>query len=368
MAATRPCIACSSKRALDAGTVPVESLAKKIWYGSHRAAILLLPLAWLFQGVVAIRTALYRRRWLRSRRLKVPTVIVGNLTVGGTGKTPLTIWLSQRLRREGFVPGILSRGYRGTSSEWPQPVTLNSDPALVGDEALVLARRSGCKVAVGPDRVAAAQLLIKEGVNIVICDDGLQHLRLARDFEILVVDGELGFGNGHCLPAGPLREPITRAAQVDVVVQNGGSVQFKVPGEAPCLTMRLRQLVAVPMAGGTNRRLADFAGSPVHAVAGIGNPERFFRQLESLGLEVIRHPMPDHAALTMDDILFTDHYPVLMTEKDAVKCTEFADQRHFFVPVTAELREADAQLLIDALRQALAATSGRSQGIGRTKS
>lgn len=343
----------------------MDSFAKKIWYGSHRVAIVLLPLAWLFRALVTIRSALYRRRWLRSRRLSVPAVIVGNLTVGGTGKTPLTIWLSQRLRREGFVPGILSRGYRGTSSEWPLPVTLNSDPALVGDEALVLARRSGCRVAVGPDRAAAAQLLIKEGVNIVICDDGLQHLRLARDFEILVIDGELGFGNGHCLPAGPLREPVARASMVDVVVQNGGSEPIKVPGKAPCLTMRLRQLVAVPMLGGENRRLADFAGSPVHAVAGIGNPERFFRQLESLGLEVIRHPKPDHAALTMDDILFTDHYPVLMTEKDAVKCTEFADQRHFFVPVTAELRENDAQLLIDALKQALAAVGSRPHDAGR---
>lgn len=328
----------------------MDSLAKRIWYGSHFAAVLLVPLTWLYSGVVAVRSLLYRRGWLRSRRLPVPTVVVGNLTVGGTGKTPLTIWLSQRLRREGLVPGIVSRGYRGTSSEWPQPVTLNSDPALVGDEALVLARRSGCKVAVGPDRHAAAQLLIREGVSIVVCDDGLQHLKLQRDFEILVIDGELGFGNGRCLPSGPLREPAGRAARVDFVVQNGGEKQINVRGEAPRLGMRLRQLVAVPVAGGANRRLAEFVGTPVHALAGIGNPERFFRQLESLGLEVIRHPLPDHAVLTMDDVLFTDHYPVLMTEKDAVKCSEFADQRHYFVPVTAELRESDAQRLVDALR------------------
>lgn len=339
----------------------MESLARKIWYGSHFAAILLLPLSWLFSRAVAIRGVLFRRGWLRSRGLPVPTVVVGNLTVGGTGKTPLTIWLSQRLRREGYVPGIVSRGYRGTSTVWPQAVTLNSDPQLVGDEALVLARRSGCKVAVGPDRNAAAQLLLKEGVNIVVSDDGLQHLRLRRDFEILVVDGELGFGNGRCLPAGPLREPAGRAATVDFVVQNGGAKELKLPGRAPRLQMRLRQLVAVPVAGGENRRLAEFTGSPVHAVAGIGNPERFFRQLEGLGLELIRHPLSDHALITMDDILFTDHYPVLMTEKDAVKCSEFADQRHYFVPVTAELRESDAQRLIDTLQRSLTPGNGKGQ-------
>ncbi len=343
----------------------MEKLASKIWYSNHWAARLLLPLTWIFVQLVALRTALYNKGLLRARRLPLPVVIVGNINVGGTGKTPLTIWLSQRLRREGWVPGILARGYRGASSEWPQLVTLNSDPALVGDEALVLARRSGCKVAVGPDRASAGELLIKEGVDVLLSDDGLQHLKLQRDFEILVVDGERGFGNGRCLPAGPLREPLARAARVDFIIQNGGDVPVPIPSEAPRAIMKLRQLVAVPVAGGETRRLADFAASPVHALAGIGNPERFFRQLEELGLEVIRHALPDHAELTMDDALFMDNLPVLMTEKDAVKCTEFADQRHFFVPVTAELRENDARNLINLIRPVLASFNTAEQNLAR---
>lgn len=327
---------------------------QKIWYQPGLWSQVLAPLGWLFQLAVRIRSGLYKVGIFRVRRLAVPVIIVGNINVGGTGKTPLVIWLSQRLRREGLVPGILSRGYGGNAGDGPELVMLSSDPAQVGDEPLVLARRSGCRVAVGSDRATAAKLLIKEGVNVLICDDGLQHLQLHRDFEILVVDGERGFGSGRCLPAGPLREPLTRAASVDMIVQNGGDKLLLSPPGVPTLKMNLRQLVAVPLAGGETKRLAEFRGKPVHALAGIGNPERFFRQLEQQGLEVIRHPFPDHARLGMDDILFMDDCIVLMTEKDAVKCVDFADQRHFFVPVTAELREHDAQQLMTNLVPVLA--------------
>lgn len=338
--------------------IKIERFAQIVWYESRWWPLLLVPLEVLFRIVVRIRGALYKRGLLKTRKLPVPVVIVGNINVGGTGKTPLVIWLSQRLRREGWVPGILSRGYGGSSSDGPQSVTLSSDPAHVGDEPVVLARRSGCRVAVGPDRVSAAALLLREGVNVIICDDGLQHLRLARDFEILVVDGERRFGNGRCLPAGPLREPAKRAATVSVIVQNGGDKLMVGPPKVPLLKMTLRQLVAVPLAGGETRRLGEFEGQPVHALAGIGNPERFFRELEKQGLEIIRHPFPDHAALGMNDVLFMDNFPVLMTEKDAVKCADFADKRHFFVPVTAELRESDAQLLMNRLKPLLGDNRG----------
>lgn len=339
----------------------MERLVQKIWYESKSWPLLLLPLEIIFTTVVGIRRSLYRRGILKSHKLPVPVIIVGNINVGGTGKTPLVIWLSQRLRREGWVPGILSRGYGGSSAGEPQAVTLGSDPTHVGDEPVVLARRSGCRVVAGQDRVAAAALLLKEGVNVVICDDGLQHLRLKRGFEILVADGERGFGNGHCLPAGPLREPRTRLKTVDLIVQNGGAKPVPAPEFVPLLRMTLRQLVAVPLTGGETRRLGEFKGQRVHALAGIGNPERFFRELENQGLEIIRHPFPDHAPLGMDDVLFMDNHPVLMTEKDAVKCADFADQRHYFVPVTAELKERDAQFLMDKLNAILGVKPGMTK-------
>lgn len=341
----------------------MDMLAQKIWYESNWLPRLLAPLAWLYRALLATRSWLYRKGLMRVRRLAVPVIIIGNITVGGTGKTPLAIWLSQRLRREGYVPGILSRGYKGASGDWPVMAMLHSDPAIVGDEALVLVRRSGCRVAVGPDRAAAAALLLKEGVNLIISDDGLQHMKLARDFEILVIDGERRFGNGRCLPAGPLREPVARMAKVDVIVQNGGTAMLKSSLGTSVIGMSLRQLVAVPLTGGETRRLSDFRGGPVHALAGIGNPERFFRQLENLDIEIIRHPFPDHAPLGMDDILFMDNYPVLMTEKDAVKCTAFADQRHFYVPVTAELRESDAQLMMDRLNAVLTRKTAKATNV-----
>ncbi len=205
---------------------------------------------------------------------------------------------------------------------------------------------------------------MKQGVNVIISDDGLQHLKMARDFEILIIDGDRLFGNGHCLPAGPLREPMLRMRSVDIIVTNGGQGGPDARADRPAVNMKLRQLVTVPVMGGEARRLAEFRGAPVHALAGIGNPERFFRQLESHGLEIIRHPFPDHAPLVMNDILFMDNYPVLMTEKDAVKCLDFADQRHFYVPVTVDLREVDAQRIAEALAPVLAATATEARKVG----
>ncbi len=307
-------------------------------------SLLLLPLSWLYCAVVQIRRRVYRAGWLRCQHLTVPVIVVGNLTVGGTGKTPLTLRLADHLRKLGWTPGIITRGYGGLATTWPQPVHPDSDPALVGDEAVLLARRSGCVVVAGPDRAAAGVLALHLGrCDILLTDDGLQHLRLARDLEIVLVDGERGFGNGRCLPAGPLREPQSRLTQVDLVLYHGGRQTPRMqlmPGAA----VNLRQ-------SGLTRPLSAFRGQPVFAVAGIGHPDRFFAQLAAAGLDIIPRPYPDHHRFTPRDVSQWPADPVLMTEKDAVKCTALAADNHWYLPVEAELdatflRQFDARLTL----------------------
>jgi tetraacyldisaccharide 4'-kinase len=314
------------------------------WYDGRGASIWLLPLEWLFRGVTALRRLVYRQGWLRVERLRVPVVVVGNLTVGGTGKTPLVLWLAQALMARGLQPGIVSRGYGGEHVRTRMRVKPDSDPRLVGDEALLLARRSACPVAIGAQRAGAARLLLEAGVNVVIADDGLQHYALGRDVEIVVLDGQRGFGNGHCLPAGPLREPTTRLDEVDTVVvhTHEGGAALQMPG---AMTMQMRACGVLPLAGGDERTLESFAGQRVHAVAGIGNPERYFAWLRSRGLVVVPHAFPDHARFRREDINFGDGLPVLMTEKDAVKCARFAGPQHWYVRVVAVLDAADAERL-----------------------
>ncbi len=304
-----------------------------IWYGpTHPLALLLLPLSWLYCAVVRLRQMAYRRGWLTCHRLPVPVIVVGNLTVGGTGKTPLVLRLAALLRERGWTPGILTRGYGGGAAQWPQRVQIDSDPALIGDEPLLLARRSGCMVVAGPDRVAAGRLALGVGCDILLTDDGLQHWRLARDLEILLVDGERGFGNGHCLPAGPLREPASRLTRVDLVLYHGGSGHEH--------AMRLVPGAAVNLAHpDLTRPLADFRGERVQAVAGIGNPGRFFALLREAGLDIEPHPYPDHHRFSASDLARWSDAPVLMTEKDAVKCASFGGDRHWFLPVEAVLND-----------------------------
>jgi tetraacyldisaccharide 4'-kinase len=276
---------------------------------------------------------------------------VGNLTVGGSGKTPLTLWLAGELRKRDIKVGIVLRGYGGRAQQ-PGLVARHSSAEDVGDEALLLARRSGCPVAVGRDRVAAARLLVEQGVELILADDGLQHLRLKRDLEIVVVDGERRFGNGRLLPAGPLREPVGRLKTVDVVVVNGAR------GEAGELSYVLQSTDALSLISNTSRPLKEFGMTPVHAVAGIGNPERFFRMLEGHGLQVMRHPFADHHAFQSEELKFTDDLPVLMTEKDAVKCSRFAGPEHWCVPVEAVMQPPQAQRLMGSV---LALLSGRTR-------
>ncbi len=321
------------------------------WYASGPAPWYLRPLAALFGLVVSVRRGRQQQR-AQLVRLPVPVIVVGNIAVGGTGKTPFVIWLAGQLAKWGWRPGIISRGYGGRSKTWPRRVVDTSDPAEVGDEPVLIARASGCPVSVGPDRLTDAQVLLaNEQVDIIISDDGLQHYRLARDLEVVVVDGSRGLGNGQLLPAGPLREPPARLQEVGLVVVNGRG--WKSAGQRS-LTMELVPGQAQALKGGERRLLAGFAGSTVHAVAGIGNPARFFSMLSRQGIHLIMHPFPDHHPFRPADLDFGDDLPVMMTEKDAVKCAAFADDRHWVVPVTAQIDAAGyalVQELTDALRK-----------------
>jgi tetraacyldisaccharide 4'-kinase len=313
------------------------------WYSRSPWLVLLTPLSLLFRIVVRLRRGAYRRGLLRSHRLDMPVIVVGNITVGGTGKTPLVAWLAGYLREQGFRPGIIARGYGGRAKSWPQQVRPDSDPAVVGDEAVLLASLTGCPIAVGPRRVATAEALIKyNDVDLVISDDGLQHYALQRDIEIIVIDGVRRFGVGFMLPAGPLREPVGRLKEADLLVVNG----IGGAGEHP---MKLKSGAAHNLRDeGVTRPVSDFRDSRVHAVAGIGNPERFFQMLRQVIRRVEEHPFPDHHRYRANDLRFDDDAPVLMTAKDAVKCRRFASGNEWYVPVSAELTR-DFQSRLDAL-------------------
>ena len=321
---------------------------ERIWYGGAPVSRLLAMLVPLYRLLRAVHLAPYRLGWRRPCRLPVPLLVVGNLTAGGSGKTPVALALVEALRTRGFHPGVVSRGHGGRQR---QPLLLDDlpDPRQVGDEPSLVRRRTGVPVAVGRDRPAAAALLLARGVDVVIADDGLQNPRLGRDLEVCVIDGQRRFGNGRLLPAGPLREPTRRLATVRWRVCNGGVAQ---PGEVP---MRLAGEVAVPLErSAATRALASFAGQRVHAVAGIGHPARFFAGLAAHGIDVLPHAFADHHAFVPADIAFGDGLPVLMTEKDAVKCAAFAGSGVWCVPVRAELPEAfldEVAAAVEALRR-----------------
>lgn len=300
------------------------------WYRGGIATLPLLPLAWLFGLVIAARRFAYRAGWLTRTRVAAPVIVVGNITVGGTGKTPLVIWLAQWLAQQGWRPGIVCRGYKGKADKWPQIVTARSDPGLVGDEPVLLARRTGCAVAAGPDRVTAAQMAIGAGCNILVADDGLQHYALVRDIEIAVVDGERRFGNGQLLPAGPLREPVSRLGDVDLVVANGAAQADEYP-------MTLAGETFYRLDGAVTRPAAAFHGRRLHAIAGTGNPARFFDHLSQLGLTFVAHAFPDHHVYTIDEVRFEQDAVVVMTEKDAVKFPPKLDGEYWYLPVDAQL-------------------------------
>jgi len=300
------------------------------WNSVNGVSLFLFPLSLVFAVVAGARRRAYRIGLLRRRRFPVPVVVVGNITVGGTGKTPLVVWLCEYLRGKGWRPGIVSRGYGGKARHWPQQVRADSDPASVGDEAVMLAALTGCPMSVGPDRPEAVEaLLAHTDVNIVISDDGLQHYALARDLEIAVIDGQRRLGNGFLLPAGPLREPGSRLDQVDLVVVNGqgGDDEF---------SMKLFQPSLHSLTGDAELGIAEFSGRTVHALAGIGNPERFFDLLTRHGIQVDPKAFPDHHVFVAEDLEFDDRLPILMTEKDAVKCRRLHCRDCWVVHVDAQ--------------------------------
>jgi tetraacyldisaccharide 4'-kinase len=317
--------------------IDVSAFAQRIeaiWYQGAGVPFWLRMLVPVYRLLRAAHRAAYRYGWRRTARLPAPLIVVGNLTVGGSGKTPLTIALVEALLARGCKPGVVSRGHGGTQRA-PLLLDASPEPARVGDEPSLIRRRTGVAVAVGRDRARAAMLLIECGVDVLIADDGLQNPALRGDVEICVIDGQRRFGNGRLLPAGPLREPTTRLPMFAFRVCNGGIAQA---GEEP---MRLVGDTAVALAGqGDTRPLAAFAGRRVHGVAGIGHPQRFFASLRAHGIDVIAHAFADHHAFTASDLTFGDDLPVLMTEKDAIKCARFAVANVWYVPVRAELAPA----------------------------
>lgn len=302
------------------------------WYDNERPGPWLTGAETLFRRAVALRRKAYREGRRPVERLPVPVVVVGNLTVGGTGKTPLTLWLADFLRQAGYRPGIISRGYGGRRLSHPLQVGADTPPGLAGDEPVLIARRAGCPVGVFPRRAEAARALLAQGnVDLILADDGLQHYALGRDLEIALIDGARGLGNGHCLPAGPLREPPERLDSVDFVVWTGRG-----PAGATVMTLAGDRAVNL-LDPALSQPLDRFAGQTVCAVAGIGHPPRFFRHLEDRGLTLVARAFPDHHVFRPGDIAFAGAAPLLMTEKDAVKCAGFARPNHWYVPVAAEL-------------------------------
>ncbi len=326
------------------------------WY-SPRPSLLtatLRPVSLLFGAAVALRRALYRRGVLRSVCLAIPVVVVGNVTVGGSGKTPLVAALARALTQRGFSPGIVSRGYgRDAAAGAPILVATDDDPARVGDEPLLLAR-DGFPVVVARDRVAAGRELLARhpACDVILADDGLQHYRLARSVEIAVVDASRALGNGSLLPAGPLREPASRLDEVDAVVA-------LVAAETDLPAVLRPGAFKMTLAAEDFRRVDDprvtapassFVRAGVHAVAGIGNPSRFFAQLDAMGIVATRHPFPDHHRFAATDLAIADAHAILMTEKDAVKCERFADERCWCLPVRACVDDALVALIEGKLR------------------
>ncbi len=297
-----------------------------------------------------LRRGAYRCGLLHQQRIPVPVVVVGNITVGGTGKTPLVVALAKLLCRAGYRPGVVSRGYGARHRPAPQLVTAASDPACAGDEPVLIARRCGCPVVVDRDRPRGARELVRRGCDIILADDGLQHYALGRDIEIAVIDGRRRFGNGFLLPAGPLRERRSRLQQVDLVVANGCARA----GEHP---MHLRLGPAVNLLdSGRTRALAQWRGCQVTALAGIGDPERFFADLRGYGLQVQGRALPDHHRFRSADLVIDSGQSLLMTEKDAVKCGSWSRAEHWYVPVEAELSEALVEVLLQRLAHLTAST------------
>jgi len=331
----------------------LDAQLQSVWYGPAWRSLPLWPLALLYRLLLALRAVAYRIGLLRIEHVDVPVIVVGNLTVGGTGKTPVAAWLARQLEARGRKVGVVLRGYGGSHRGAPRVVRREDDPRVAGDEALVHVGRGVHTVVIGADRVAAARLAAEQGAEVVVCDDGLQHVRLARDYEIAVVDGARGLGNRCLLPAGPLREPASELESVHAVVvtERGGEGRADLAVRSPLLLHAQFELGdAVNLLTDERRPLGGFAhGSNLHAIAGIGHPDAFFRGLVERGLPVTTHALPDHAPLAAGTLPFPADAIVLMTEKDAVKCRQIARPDWWWVELEVSISRADAAALLASI-------------------
>jgi len=310
----------------------------RVWYEGGAGYWVLLPLSALYWLIVKFRRLLYMSGLLTSKNVGVPVIVVGNITAGGTGKTPVSVWLARSLAERGFRPGIVSRGYGGSKSSSPMRVDAASDPSVVGDEPVLLAKRSACPIAVDRNRVRAAEMLVEDGVDLIISDDGLQHYRLKRSYEICVIDGARWLGNRFVLPAGPLRETAYRLSGVDQILVNGRlRDECETAKEQNAIEFELVASEVCRLNASLSRPIERFANMTVHGVAAIGNPKRFFDLLRAQGMQVIEHAFPDHALISSTSLNFDDDFDILMTEKDAVKMGRALSDRFWYVPVELEM-------------------------------
>ena len=305
------------------------------WQKRGVYAWVLLPLSWLYCVVMTLRREAYESGLFKTHRVERPVVVVGNLSVGGSGKTPLVIWLARQLADQGKRPGVVSRGYGGRARDFPLLVDAQMPASICGDEPALIVRNVGCPVVIDPDRAAAANYLVENDLcDVIISDDGLQHLALGRDVEIAIVSSDKIAGNGFCLPSGPLRENADRLESIDIVISRDSDSTLTpyhmelLPGDCARVDNPAMRLP-----------LSAFWKSRVHAVAGIGQPENFFNSLRVAGLDIIPHAFPDHHDYTPADISFGDKLPVIMTAKDAVKCADFAERHCWALTVSADLDE-----------------------------
>ena len=325
-------------------------LIERAWYQNHPIKWLLLPLNVLFWLLSATRRLLYRIKVLATPKLDVPVVIVGNIGVGGNGKTPVVVYLVEQLQHKGYKVGVISRGYGGEKREQPLLLTADTTPTEAGDEPVLIYQRCNVPVVVSPDRVAGVERLMAEGCTIIISDDGLQHYRLKRDVELVIVDGKRRFGNGWLMPAGPLREGLWRLKTVDSVIVNGGLADV---GETVML-LRGQELINLK----TDQRLSveqflqqQCSAGKINAMAGIGNPDRFYNTLSELGFSLAqKRSFVDHHHFSEQDFSsFSEEIPLLMTEKDAVKCKEYCHQNSWYLPVDAQFNDAQGEQLIELI-------------------
>jgi tetraacyldisaccharide 4'-kinase len=329
----------------------VQAFIRAQWDKRGIWAWLWLPLSLLVCALAALKRKAYKWGLFKTSRITAPVLVIGNLSVGGAGKTPLVAHIAELLSNHGYQPGIISRGYKGSARHWPQNVTPESDPLKVGDEPVMLAALTGCPVVAGPDRARSAQQLVDQNnCDVILSDDGFQHLKLARDINILVFDTALndGLGNRWCLPSGPLREPASARRAADMQVFHGSAPEER-KGAAYAMTLLPGEIYAQK-----DKAIASMdhlKQQPLHAVAGIGNPMRFFTSARSLGLTILEQPFNDHHLFTEVDLQFDDEYDVVTTQKDAIKLARIATRRTIWVlPVQASPGKRFDTDLLEKLR------------------